>query len=222
MQFCTECGNKLFEDDKFCRNCGVALAEKQVSCVKCKSNILSGIKHCSYCGFEQKPYEPTLFEYFLSYIKNPINFSGRAKRREFIGFALYTVIFAIVLGFLIGLLSFFLNSVYNVNQDTIAKYFIGMYMLIWVIPTFSAYSRRFHDIGMKFWWVLICFIPEYTSQVFALINPDLVSIFTIEHYFYSNGTTSKLVLNLASVWGALWGIFLILKKGKNGANKYGD
>lgn len=75
--------------------------------------------------------------------ENYINFSGRARRKEFWFFYLATVIVAILAQII----------------DSIIRSNVGVVNLLWnlatFIPVFAAGARRLHDIGRSGWWQLL-------------------------------------------------------------------
>ena len=66
-------------------------------------------------------------------------FSGRATRREFWWFYLFTI-----------LLSWF-------AQMAVGASVAGVVSLVFILPLWSAGARRLHDIGRTGWWQLIAF-----------------------------------------------------------------
>ncbi len=84
-------------------------------------------------------------EYFISGIKKYVDFSGRARRKEYWMFILFLMIFYIVAGVL----------------DTVAGTYIfsplvgiGLFL-----PSISIATRRLHDTGRSGWWQLLSLIP---------------------------------------------------------------
>ena len=60
MAFCTQCGSRLEEGDKFCSNCGFHLIVSSendlnvvaliMQCPNCGNSINAGKKFCTRCG----------------------------------------------------------------------------------------------------------------------------------------------------------------------------
>ena len=69
------------------------------------------------------------------------DFKGRATRKEFWTFYFFTIIVAIVFGFIEGLLG--INGLSNL---------IGIAL---IIPTFSCGVRRLHDAGRNGWFIIV-------------------------------------------------------------------
>ncbi|MCL2331604.1 MAG: DUF805 domain-containing protein [Proteobacteria bacterium] len=62
------------------------------------------------------------------------------------------------------LLCALLAAVFNFNMYT------GLPMLILLIPTLSQWARRYHDIGMSGWLVLLSFVPVVDLVMFLLLG----------------------------------------------------
>lgn len=88
--------------------------------------------------------------WFLKVLKQYLDFSGRARRKEYWMFALFTLIFMIVAAVLDNVLG-------------IAFYGTGpiymIYSLVVLIPSLAVLVRRLHDIGKSGAWFFISFIP---------------------------------------------------------------
>ncbi len=83
--------------------------------------------------------------WYIQVIKNYVNFSGRARRKEYWMFVLFNVIFALVAGLI--------DIVIGV------KIVSTIYSLFVLIPQLSLSFRRLHDIDKSAWWLLIALIP---------------------------------------------------------------
>lgn len=90
-------------------------------------------------------------DWYLKVLKNYFNFAGRARRKEYWMFVLFSLIISIVIGVVDGIL----------GTKTSAG--IGMlgavYSLAVIIPSIAVGARRLHDIDKSGWWQLIGFIP---------------------------------------------------------------
>ena len=84
-------------------------------------------------------------EYFISVVRDHyINFEGRARRKEYWMFTLFSGIFSLVTFFVdssLGLLD-------SIGLNTI-------YTLAILCPTFAVSIRRMHDINKSGWWLLL-------------------------------------------------------------------
>jgi len=85
-------------------------------------------------------------EWYLAVLKKYAVFSGRARRKEYWFFVLFSVIISLVLGVVDGFAG--LGGVLG-----------GLYALAVLIPSIAVGVRRLHDTGRSGWWLLIGFIP---------------------------------------------------------------
>mgnify|MGYP001313847674 FL=1 len=84
-------------------------------------------------------------EYFISVVRdNYINFDGRARRKEFWQFTLFSSIFSII--------ALFVDSSLGLN-DTIG--FNIIYTLVILCPSLAVSIRRMHDINKSGWWLML-------------------------------------------------------------------
>ena len=92
--------------------------------------------------------------YYLKVLQNYATFSGRARRKEYWMFTLFSIIISAALGFVGGL------------SGTMV---IGnIYSLAVLIPTIAVGVRRMHDVGKSGWFLLI---PIY-SFILLVSNGD--------------------------------------------------
>lgn len=81
--------------------------------------------------------------YYISVLKNYVNFEGRARRAEYWQFVLVNVLISIVLSIIdlsVGLKSFGINNLYS---------------LAVLLPSIAVGIRRMHDVGKSGWFLLI-------------------------------------------------------------------
>lgn len=94
-------------------------------------------------------------------------FSGRASRREFWGFYIFTII-TMAVGYTV-FQEF--GETYKEEGGLIYMLFLGLIALVilyLVIPTISVTIRRLHDTGKSGLWILVGFIPS-VGQLILLI-----------------------------------------------------
>jgi uncharacterized membrane protein YhaH (DUF805 family) len=81
-----------------------------------------------------------ILEYFVNIFRYKyIQYNGRARRKEYWMFALFSFICGLILGIIpiLGLI----------------------YSLAAILPSVCLGIRRLHDIGKSGWWLLLCLIP---------------------------------------------------------------
>jgi uncharacterized membrane protein YhaH (DUF805 family) len=89
--------------------------------------------------------------WFLEVLKKTFVFSGRARRKEYWMFILFTILFSIVLNIVDLVVSF------QITEDL--GLLSGLFSLVLIIPSLSVTVRRLHDIGKSGFWILIGLIP---------------------------------------------------------------
>ena len=89
---------------------------------------------------EAAPSNNVIQEYFINIFRYKyIQYNGRARRKEFWMFALFSFICSLILG-IIPILSI-------------------LYSLAAIVPSTCLGIRRMHDIGKSGWWLLLALIP---------------------------------------------------------------
>ena len=100
--------------------------------------------------------------WYVKAIKNYANFNGRARRKEYWMFRLFSVLFAI----LVGILDFPLFSSAHTNESF--RLFSLLFALFSFLPSIAVTIRRLHDLDKSGGWYFISFIP--------LIGPILMLV----------------------------------------------
>lgn len=90
--------------------------------------------------------------WYLKVLKQYLDFSGRARRKEYWMFFLFNFIFALVALILDNVLG--ISSEDSVNGPIYTLYTIAMF-----IPGLAVGIRRLHDVGKSGWTFLIILIP---------------------------------------------------------------
>ncbi len=99
-------------------------------------------------------------DWFIDCItKNYVNFSGRARRKEYWMFTLFNVI----AGFVVMLLDSLLGLNYVLTL---------IYTLAILLPSLAVTVRRLHDTGKSGWWLLIEFVPFGSIILFVFCVID--------------------------------------------------
>lgn len=89
------------------------------------------------------------------------NFEGRARRREYWGFALINLLVLVGLAFILGIFAVAkVDALFYVGIGI-----IGIYVLATIIPSIALSVRRLHDTNKSGWFYLISFIPYIGSFV---------------------------------------------------------
>ena len=110
-------------------------------------------------------------EWYLKVMRdNYANFNGRARRKEYWMFTLFFLLFALLAGFVIGILS--------AVGETVAMIVIIL-AVVWylahLVPSLAVTVRRLHDTGKSGWFYLLAFIPYIGGLIifiFTVIEGD--------------------------------------------------
>lgn len=102
--------------------------------------------------------------YWLQCIKKYVDFDGRARRKEYWMFFLFTVLIGYAISFVLGLADM------GIVVNTIGN----LYPLALLLPGIAVMVRRLHDTGRSGWWLLIGFVP-YVGQIALLVSACLDS-----------------------------------------------
>ena len=110
-------------------------------------------------------------EWYLKVMRdNYANFNGRARRKEYWMFTLFTLLFALLVGIVIGILS-------AVGETAVI--IAGILAVVWyfahLVPGLAVTVRRLHDTGKSGWFYLFALIPYIGSLIifiFTVIEGD--------------------------------------------------
>jgi len=95
-------------------------------------------------------------QWYIKVLKQYAVFSGRARRKEFWMYTLFTIIFTI----LAMVLDNILGLTISINGESIGYGWMYIaYGLATLVPNISVAVRRLHDINKSGWWMLIALIP---------------------------------------------------------------
>jgi uncharacterized membrane protein YhaH (DUF805 family)/cold shock CspA family protein len=116
-----------------------------------------------------------LWDYFRAAVTtNYANFRGRARRKEYWGFALFGILAFAAL----ALAGMALDGAMG-NMDSDAPYvtmlLLGLLVVAMIIPSISVTVRRIHDLGLSGWFYLLVLLPYVGGLilfVFALIPSE--------------------------------------------------
>lgn len=90
--------------------------------------------------------------WYLDVLKKYAVFTGRARRKEYWFFTLFSTIAMIILSIVDALTGTF-------NKDLQAGLLSGLYCLGVLIPSLAVAVRRLHDTERSAWWLLLIFLP---------------------------------------------------------------
>ena len=110
-------------------------------------------------------------EWYLKVMRdNYANFNGRARRKEYWMFTLFFLLFALLAGFVIGILSAVGETV-----AMIAIILTVVWYLAHLVPSLAVTVRRLHDTGKSGWFYLLAIIPYIGGLIifiFTVIEGD--------------------------------------------------
>ena len=89
--------------------------------------------------------------WYLEVLKKYAVFSGRARRTEYWMFLLGTVLIALVLSVIAGIV--------GVALDSDLRLLSTVYALAVLIPSLAVSVRRLHDTSRSGWWLLLGLVP---------------------------------------------------------------
>ena len=156
MAFCRNCGKEVDDGAKFCVGCGVA-TEATVDAPVVNNVVGRGPDLKEDWQVENL----SLFGYFIKCLKKNAVFKGRARRKEYWGFYLFTYIFDFVSAIIVAFLSPLIS-----DSDEFVSVMEILYVLIilvlvlirlaLLIPFLAVCVRRLHDLGHSGWTLLWC------------------------------------------------------------------
>lgn len=157
-------------------------------------------------------------KWFVKCIRNYVNFRGRARRKEYWCFALFTVLFIIAA----RVLDMSLFSEKPIGL--IFSPFSSLFALFIFLPQVAVMTRRLHDTGRSGKWVLWYYIVGLV-WVIVLIAIGLSTMADLA----SESLSTMPVVALAVIFGGVfvflvWAITFLVwfcTKGTTGDNKYG-
>ena len=94
--------------------------------------------------------------WYLTVLKQYTKFSGRARRKEYWMFTLFSFIFAIV----VMILDNVLGTTFDLFGQSIGYGWLYLiYCLAIFLPGLAVFVRRLHDIGKSGWYYFLGLIP---------------------------------------------------------------
>ncbi len=98
--------------------------------------------------------------YYIDVLKKYAVFTGRARRKEYWLFVLFSIIISIIISFVATLLGDDRGIVHI------------LYSLAVLVPSIAVTARRLHDVGKSGWWQLIALIPVFGIYLWILVCRD--------------------------------------------------
>jgi uncharacterized membrane protein YvbJ len=126
--FCQKCGIENADNVSFCSSCGARMGMQSAdhSTVKLSKEI-KGIG------------------WYLEALKKYAVFNGRARRKEYWMFALFFLIFIIVVAII--------DVALGTTTEDGAGILVTIYILAMILPGLSVSVRRLHDLGKSGWFL---------------------------------------------------------------------
>ena len=158
-----------------CPNCDKDIFNTAVSCRHCKTKLLDGNVIASLdkaeesksnnnkrsngrSSFESEdltPQTPLSFnEAVRTCFQKYFDYSGRATRREYWFFSLFTVVVTIFIGIIAGISELYVSG-------SVFSFISSLFYLAVFLPSFSVSVRRLHDTNRSGWMLLIWLIPFF-------------------------------------------------------------
>ena len=108
--------------------------------------------------------------WYIGVLKKYAIFEGRARRKEYWYFILFSLIISIVLTVVDGVIG-------TLSTGTGMGTLSGIYALGVLIPTIAVGIRRLHDTNRSGWWLLISLVPVIGAIVLIVFmasagNPE--------------------------------------------------
>lgn len=91
-------------------------------------------------------------KYFTHVIRNYVNFSGRARRKEFWMFVLFAFLFSVAAGIID-------NTLGTTDETGTTGVFSGLFGLFLLLPSLAVSARRLQDTGKSGFWLFLYLIP---------------------------------------------------------------
>ncbi|AUZ29710.1 DUF805 domain-containing protein [Bacillus licheniformis] len=90
-------------------------------------------------------------KWYLKAIKNYAGFTGRARRKEFWLFCLFSYMVLVIYGFF--------KAILHLPEYEIETFLGMVYLLANLVPGLAVTIRRLHDTGKSEFWIFIGLIP---------------------------------------------------------------
>ena len=150
----------------------------------------------------------TVFDYFLNCLRSYFDFKSRASRKEFWSFMLF---YLLIMVWLVIALSMFIDKLNLCREplEDITTMFTFFIKLPLLIPFISVSVRRLHDLNKSgLYMIPLCLCGTIEVIYFFPIE------FIKDYYWY--------IATFNTAVYTYFIIFIFLKKGNSGENRYGE
>jgi len=141
--------------------------------------------------------------WFIKCLKQYVDFSGRARRKEYWYFVLFDVIISFISYGLDLLFKTTINHPYfNIGWFNIA---VGAFL---ILPYTAVVVRRFHDINKSVWFLVIVYVSfgtYFLSVMRYIANPEQINI-TIFFVFYFIFLAFSILLSVLMLFDSVPGM----------------
>ena len=187
MKYCKNCGAELNDNAVVCTKCGVLVGDGNKFCPNCGAEPDPLAVICVKCGYELKPLKSNsaiIYRYANLKTSDTVNhdsdfvwaiktcfakystFSGRARRKEFWYWYLFTclpIIVVFVLALLVACTTMSYAQTVQPSNTGMGLGFFEIVIILWnliiCLPSLAVTVRRLHDAGHSGWYYLISMIP---------------------------------------------------------------
>jgi uncharacterized membrane protein YhaH (DUF805 family) len=97
--------------------------------------------------------DSTMFASLIEPLRRTLDFRGRARRSEYWGFILWQ------LGFLAAAFNLLSLLPYGPVRESLLLGVLGLWLLVFGLPTLALQVRRVHDHDTAGWMLLVMFLP---------------------------------------------------------------
>ena len=163
------------------------------------------------------------------------NVKGRARRSEYWWFVLFVALVTLLGSFLFPLLLAWMGQGDGKTAFIIFMALLTLLIIVLLIPSYSAMTRRLHDTGRSGWWVaaqLVCSLTYMTSYATAMYpyldkltsSTDPFTLSAIVTQAMQNSPVAGTLMSVCGMGSTILGLVVFiftLLDSKWGENKYG-
>ena len=101
-------------------------------------------------------------QWFLKCLKKYAVFTGRARRKEYWMFILFSMLSGAVIGFVIAIV-LLISGASEATMDSVSDSVASLYQLFLLVPGLAVGVRRMHDTDRSGWFILVPFYNLYLA-----------------------------------------------------------